>query len=121
MTSRARFQKHSATSHAGARHADRTLGLRQRAVLNVIIAHGGATIAEIKRELGIDASSVSGRISEIRDDFGLIADSGERRASVSPVAGTVWTLTPKGREFAKTLQLPALEIKNQLSLALSNG
>jgi hypothetical protein len=96
---RPRYAKGRPTSESGADHVRPTLALRARAVLAVIIARGGATIAEIKRELNCDASQVSGRIANLRDDFDppLIEDSGEKRAVVSPVSGIVWKSTPHGR------------------------
>lgn len=95
---RARHARNRSTSKAGADHVTPTLGLRCRAVLAVIVTKQGATIAEIKRELGIDANQVSGRIANLRDDFTppLIEDSGAKRAIVSPVPGIVWKATQAG-------------------------
>jgi DNA-binding MarR family transcriptional regulator len=73
------------------------LGLSCRAVLTVIVAKGGATIAEIARELATDKSSISGRIANLRDDLKMIEDSGHKRASTSPVPGIVWRPTEAGR------------------------
>lgn len=101
MSSRARFQKRSTTSRAGASHANQTLGLSCRAVLSVIVAMDGATIAEIGRELAAQNSSVSGRITNLRDDFGYIEDSGEKRAAISPVPGVIWRATKAGRDALK--------------------
>jgi hypothetical protein len=92
MESRARYQKDSATSRAGANHAQRTLSLRQRAVLAVIVANDGATIAEISKELCVPNNEVSGRITELRDDHKIIRDSGIKRATVTPCKGTVWVV-----------------------------
>lgn len=92
--SHARYAADSATSRDGARHANRTIGLRQRAVLNVIIAKHGATIAEIAHELGVPNNEVSGRIAELRDDHRLIVDSGIKRKTVTPCRGVVWVLDP---------------------------
>jgi hypothetical protein len=94
---RARYQKDRPTSRAGAAHANNTLGLSCRAVLTVIVAKGGATIAEIARELATDKSSISGRIANLRDDLKMIEDSGHKRVSVSPVPGIVWRSTEAGR------------------------
>lgn len=90
--SSARYAKHSETSRDGASHANRTLSLRQRAVLNVIISKRGASIAEIAKELGVPNNEVSGRIAELRDDKRLIVDSGEKRATVTACRSIVWTL-----------------------------
>lgn len=94
MSSRARYAPDSETSKAGATHANRTISLRQRAVLNVIIKKHGASIAEIARELGVPNNEVSGRIAELRDDHRFIVDSGEKRATVTPCRGIVWVLDP---------------------------
>lgn len=90
MRTAARYQKNSSTSKAGADHANRTISLRCRAVLAVIVAKGGATIAEIARELGVPNNEVSGRIANLRDDYKLIIDSGTKRATVTPCKGIVW-------------------------------
>lgn len=102
----ASYQKHSATSRAGARHADKTIGLATRAVLNVIVRTGGATIAEIAHELHTDKSGVSGRVADMHnpEKFNpvLIQDSGETRAreGITRVPGTVWTATAEGLKAA---------------------
>jgi hypothetical protein len=97
---RARFQKNRPTSRAGAAHAEKTLGLKCRAVLNVIIARSGASIAEIAHELGCGSNAVTSSIAHLRDDFKLIEDSGQRRATVTPCRGVVWAANKAGHDAA---------------------
>lgn len=99
MSSRARYQKTSTTSREGAEHANKTISLRQRAVLDVIRRNHGATIAEIAKELGVGSNEVSGRVCELRDDHKLIVDSGIKRKTVTPCRGIVWLLHPSVAPF----------------------
>ena len=122
----ARFAKNRPTSRAGAKHVNQTLGLACRAVLEVIVRKGGATIAEIGHELHAEKSSVSGRITNLRDDFGFIEDSGEKRATITPVPGVIWIATQSGKDALKhradslhtpSIAAPVAEVP-QLSLGL---
>lgn len=127
--STARYQSQSATSKAGADHANRTLSLRQRAVLAVIVANGGATIAEITKELGVYPNEVSGRITELRDDHKIIIDSGEKRATVTACKGTVWIVNDAWKAaqnradtfkvtHTQSMAAPAADVTGQITLFL---
>lgn len=54
----------------------------------------GATIEELSICLGMKESTVCGRISELRDRYELIVDSGQRRRTSSGAEAIVWIAVP---------------------------
>lgn len=97
-TPRAQYQKSQKSSNDGATVANRTIGLRAAAVLNVIVANNGATIGEIARELGIKDSQVTSSLAHLRDDAKAVRDSGIKRASQYGVDCVVWERIPEATE-----------------------
>lgn len=123
MEPRARYQKNRPTSRAGAAHAQKSMGMKATAVLRCIIANDGASIAEVAHSLGCGSNAVTSSIAALRDDFGLIADSGEKRATVTACRGIVWRATEAGENalqnradvlHAPSIAAPAADVTGQL-------
>jgi DNA-binding NarL/FixJ family response regulator len=89
---RTRYQAHSTTSREGALASAPSLHSQTEVILQAIRATRGATIAEIAWLLKMEKSTVSARITQLRDDLKLIEDSGIKRAHplITNVRGTVW-------------------------------
>lgn len=92
MSPKPRFARNRPTSREGAASVALNLADSCERVLGVIRRKRGATIAEIARALRMEKSSVSARISQLRDDLNLIVDSGKKRATpgITRVAGIIW-------------------------------
>lgn len=81
----------SDTSEGAAEAIEPEVGRLQRMVLDHLREHGTATDDELEVALGLKHQTVSARRRELVLD-GLVADTGERRATRSGVRATVWAL-----------------------------
>lgn len=66
--------KQSATQLASWDELQETIGERRSQVLAIIIAYGPVTTKGVAAELGWEINNVSGRITELRDEYSLIEE-----------------------------------------------
>lgn len=94
-------------------HTISEISRKQREVLQVIANNGEASIYHIRVELGVQASSVSGRIGDLRD-AGLIKE-GPRLMTPTGKTAIHWQLSEQGEKLFGSKQYKMFEIRPEFN------
>lgn len=94
------YVKASATSLAGALHAEKTLGQRHAEVFAMVARNGGATCGEIAHKLGVGMNCVSGRLCELEQLQKIVVTTDKRPSPTSGKNGYVWIVAHASRVAA---------------------